>query len=34
MDHAQINATIEANNAAVATGNMEPILAAYEPTGA
>jgi uncharacterized protein (TIGR02246 family) len=34
MDHAQINATIEANNAAVAAGDIEAILAAYEPTGA
>jgi uncharacterized protein (TIGR02246 family) len=34
MDHAQINATIEANNAAVAAGDIEAILAVYEPTGA
>jgi uncharacterized protein (TIGR02246 family) len=31
MDHAQIQSTIDANNAAVAAGNMEAILATYEP---
>ena len=30
MEHAQIHATIEINNAAVAAGNMENILATFE----
>jgi ketosteroid isomerase-like protein len=32
MDHSQIQSTIDANNAAVASGNMDAILATYEPT--
>lgn len=31
MDHAQIQSTIDANNAAVAAGDMDAILATYEP---
>jgi uncharacterized protein (TIGR02246 family) len=32
MDHAQIQATIDTNNKAVAAGDMEAILATFEPT--
>jgi uncharacterized protein (TIGR02246 family) len=31
VEHAQIQSTIDANNAAVAAGNMDSILATYEP---
>jgi uncharacterized protein (TIGR02246 family) len=31
MEHAQIQATIDANNSAVAAGDMDAILATYEP---
>ena len=31
MEHDQINATIDANNAAVAAGDMDAILATFEP---
>jgi uncharacterized protein (TIGR02246 family) len=31
MDHARIQSTIDANNAAVAAGDMDAILATYEP---
>ncbi len=31
MDHSQIQLTIDRNNAAVAAGNMDSILATYEP---
>jgi uncharacterized protein (TIGR02246 family) len=31
MDHTQIQSTIDTNNAAVAAGNMDNILATYEP---
>ncbi|WP_390913006.1 SgcJ/EcaC family oxidoreductase [Pseudosulfitobacter sp. SM2401] len=34
MEHDQINATIDANNAAVAAGDMDAILATFEPNGA
>ena len=33
MDHDQINATIEASNAAVAAGDIEGALATFEPNG-
>ena len=33
MEHDQIDATINANNSAVATGDIEGILATFEPTG-
>lgn len=32
VDHLQIQSTIDNNNAAVATGNMDNILATYEPS--
>jgi uncharacterized protein (TIGR02246 family) len=31
MEHAQIQSTMDTNNAAVAAGNMDAILATYEP---
>ena len=33
MEHDQINATIDTNNAAVFAGDMEGILATFEPNG-
>tara|TARA_R110002074_G_scaffold67220_2_gene158431 strand:+ start:6818 stop:7207 length:390 start_codon:yes stop_codon:yes gene_type:complete len=33
MEHDQIHATINANNAAVGTGDIEGILATFEPNG-
>lgn len=33
MENEQINAVIEANNAAVAAGDMDAILATFEPNG-
>jgi len=33
MDHADIQATIEANNAAVVAGDMDAVLATFEPQG-
>jgi uncharacterized protein (TIGR02246 family) len=32
MEHAQIQSTIDTNNAAVAAGDMEAILAGFEPS--
>lgn len=34
MEHSAINAVVEANNAAVAVGDMEAILATFEENGA
>ncbi|RLJ60730.1 uncharacterized protein (TIGR02246 family) [Litoreibacter meonggei] len=33
MEHDQIDATINANNTAVATGDMEGVIATFEPNG-
>lgn len=34
MEHEQIHSVIEANNAAVAAGDIEAVLATFEPSGA
>jgi uncharacterized protein (TIGR02246 family) len=34
MEHAQIQSTVEANNAAVSAGDIEAALATFEPTAA